>query len=102
MFDMSTSFNYILSLAEEAGSRLLQLSTSFSIEGPAQDAPWCGLTDCTAIAKAGGALHELEELDLRILREREELGLTPGDMYVSPVSMKTCGIVPDAETDDHS
>jgi hypothetical protein len=73
MFDMSTSFNYILSLAEEAGSRLLQLSTSFSIEGPVQDAPWSGLTDCTAIAKAGGALHELEELDLRILREREEL-----------------------------
>jgi hypothetical protein len=102
MFDMSTSFNYILSLAEKAGVRPLQLSTSTHIVGTAQDEPWCGLTDCTAMTtKAGSALHGLEELDLRISREREELGLSPGDVYVSPVSKKTCGIVPDAETDDH-
>jgi hypothetical protein len=102
MFDMSSSFNYILSLVQEAGMRPVQLNTSIYIAGTAQDEPWYGLTDCTAIARAGSALHALEELELRIVRERKELGITIGDVYVSLVLTKTCGLVLDAETDDHS
>jgi hypothetical protein len=92
-FDMTSSFNYVLSLAEEAGLRPPMLSAATHIIGPnetGQNHPFCGLTDCTSIAKAKGICHGLEDLSIRLVQDWEGTGITFEDKYVRFDLMEIC------------
>jgi hypothetical protein len=81
-FDVSSSFAYILSLAEEVGLCPGWLSTATDFTGPrARD---CGLKDCTALAEAGDALHYLLDLSLTIYFEvqRVDPDVNSKELYV--------------------
>lgn len=71
VFDISSSFDYVLSLAEEADVRPLFLSTA--------GRPLCGLADCWTFLKKSGAVCEVEDLSLHIIPEVPRSGITTRD-----------------------
>lgn len=74
VFDISSSFDYMLSLAEDADVRPLWLSTD--------GRPLCGLVDLWTFLKRSGAVCEVENLSLHIIPEEPRSGITPRDAYV--------------------
>lgn len=73
-FDMSSSFSFVLSVAEEAGMRPEWIST-WSCESPL-----FGLTDCFAIAERNRVMSEVELLNIAIVPPRPEDGVTLADV----------------------
>lgn len=72
-YDMSSSFSYVLSLAEEAGLRpgCITLSLRPGLDG--DSAQGSGLKDCEVLARAGDLLCELGDLSLRFYLGRDEV-----------------------------
>lgn len=67
IFDMSSSFAYALSLAEEANMRPMYISTS---SGGTRGHVDYGLADCAVLAKPWNVLLEVEELRLEFVPDR--------------------------------
>lgn len=73
-FDMTSSFSFVLSVAEEAGMRPEWIST-WSCEFPLS-----GLTGCFAIAERNGVMSEVELLNIAIVPPRPEYGVKLADV----------------------
>jgi len=80
VFDVSSTFSFVLSVAEEAGIRPKWIrTTSYNPKQLWQ----CGLADCSVIAVRKSVLREVEQLDIHLVPQRPEHGVTPEDMYVN-------------------
>lgn len=74
VIDMSSSFSFVLSVAEEAGMRPSWIDT-WSCE--AWRMPLFGLADCFPIAERNNVVSEVELLSIAIVPPRREAGVTP-------------------------
>jgi hypothetical protein len=74
VIDMTASFSFVLSVAEEAGMRPSWINT-WSCE--AWRMPLFGLADCFAIAERNNVVSEVKYLNTAIVPPRAEAGVTP-------------------------
>jgi hypothetical protein len=81
VFDMSSSFGFILSAAEEAGMRPTWIST---MSYDPSKLPHCGLADCSTLAKQNAVVSEVKQLGIDIVAPRPEHGVTLENMYINP------------------
>lgn len=86
--DMSSSFSFVLSAAEEAGMRPRWI-TSLSRDPSAM--PHGGLADCFALAERNQVVSEVEQLGIDIVPPRPEHGNTPGNMCVKSRCLRRWG-----------
>ena len=87
VFDMSATFSFALSAAEEAG---LRLNTIWTSSCDLKKKPLCGLSDCSAIAERTRVMREVEQLDIKIVPQRPEQGAAPEHMYARSRCIAGC------------
>jgi hypothetical protein len=85
VIDMSSSFSFVLSVAEEAGMRPKSVTTWSCKE---EEMSLLGLADCFAIAERNSVLSEVERLDVEIVPPQPEQGVTPENMQVKSTCME--------------